>query len=269
MTLVKIQTSESHSFKILAELLQNCVRDAAFQINDDGMFLTCIDDGKTDNGTMCIDLKLYANNFPVFKFNAPFVLGVNLIHFHRMLKSVKKKSTLTLQINEDEPQKLNIIIQCGSENNQSMTSHVKVTNVQVTEVDLAEGYDKPIVCSSKGFSQLRTFTKIGPEIKVQFTNTWVKFSCSNDELMSRSITFGEVDQADPSIKNQTIYEHTFPADKITQLVKVAGLSTNVQIYAHNALPLKIQFNVASLGTLSIFIKSLKQLQKEAEQQEYL
>lgn len=269
LSLLKIKTTESHSFKVLAELLQNCVRDAAFQINEEGMFLTCIDEGKCESGTMCIDLKLYSNHFPIFKFNYPFKLGVNLIHFHQMLKSIKKKSTLTLEISEDEPQKLNIIVQSGSENNQPMISHVKVTNVQVTEVDLAVGYEKPIVCSSKDFSQLRTFTKIGDKISVHFCKTWVKFSCSNDELMSRTIAFGETDlQNEDANPTDEIHELTFPTDKITQLVKVAGLSTNVQLYVRKDLPLKIQFNVGSLGNLCIYLKSMQLLQKESEQQEY-
>lgn len=263
MAYFRLKTTESHSYKILAELLQNCVRDAAFEIREDGMFLTCIDEGKTDHGTVCIDLKLFAENFPIFKLKEPFVLGLNLIHFHRMLKSIKKKSTLMLQIEENDPYKLNIIVNSGTENNQPMTSHVKVTNVQVTEVDLAEGYDKPVVCSSKDFAQLRTFNKIGPEIKVQFNQSWVRFLCSNDELMSRSMTFGETDNED----DINYHEHTFHADSITQLVKVAGLSTNVQIYAHPELPLKIQFYVGSLGILCVFLKSLKQLQKEQDNQQ--
>lgn len=269
MSLFKIKTSESYSIKILAELLQNCLKEAAFIVTPDGLTLTCIDK-RSSRGTLCIDMTLSSTNFPIYKCNRErYVLGMNLLHFYKQLKSIKKKDVLTLEITEKDPQLLNISVQQGSDTN-PMISTVQVTNLQPNDIDVNGDPDKttwgnPIVCPSKDFAKLRTFHKVGAIVTMKFTKTWVLFSCG--DVMTRQLPFGEYDPLEAE-SSKDVHTHQFSTDNLTQLVKVSGLSANVQLYVHENLPLKIKMNVGSLGSLSILLKSNKQIEAEEDDEDY-
>lgn len=264
--LLQIRTQESYSFKILAELLQNCLKEAAFIVDSKGFHLSCVD-GKSEMGTMCINMHLDANNFRTFHCSREnFVLGLNLLHFYRMLKSIKKKEILTLEIFEDTPQDLYIIVNLmGELHAGAMRSKIKVSNVEPQNVCAEEEYGKPIVCPAKEFSKLRCFHRVDNVITMRFTTKWVKFKCNNGELLSREVFYGEKDTE--KTDNEEIHTQTYDADTILRLVKIAGLSTNIQIYAAPDIPLKVQMNVGSLGTLKIMLKSLEQLDRESSNED--
>lgn len=261
MSLLRINTLESYHFKILAELLQKCIKEAAFVVDKDGIRLTCIDK-KSDNGTLCIDMNLCSNNFPIFKCaNDRFVLGVTMLHFHQQLKNIKKKDSLTLEVQEAAPQKLLIKIHQGSNAN-AKEAIVQITNVQPVDIDVQGGYDKPIVCPSREFAELRTLHRIGQVITMRFTKTWAKFYCG--DIIHRTVTLGEFKEDEENDKS-IYHQHEFTPENLTQLVKISKLSTNVQLYVNEELPLKIKMNVGTLGTLSIFLKSIKQIEREEEE----
>ena len=78
-----------------------------------------------------IDLFLDAENFSIYKFKSDhsLYLGINLSHFHKMLRSIKKKDSLILFIKEDAPNNLGIKV-IPKENNRITTSYIKVQSIQ-------------------------------------------------------------------------------------------------------------------------------------------
>ncbi len=263
MSFLKIKTSESFSFKILAELLQNCIKEAAFVVTKQGIHLRCVDKRSSNGlGTILINLDLSANNFPIYKLNTDrFVLGMNLLHFYKMLKHVKKKDSLCLEIDEATPRDLSIIVQQGSDSEcNAMKSTIQVTHAQLTEIGIPEGYNKPVVCPSKDFAKIKNFNKVGTHTTMTCTKGQIQLSCSKEGMMSKSITFGEKDM-DSNIEP---FVQVFETENLTQLIKLSGLSTNVQIFVHPELPLKIKVSMGSVGQIDIFLKSLQQLEAEKE-----
>ena len=114
--LLYIYTHEAYTFKVLAELLQNCIIEACFIINEQGITLTGTD-SKTPAGTKLVHLELLRENFPIYQVpKEELQIGLNLMHLFKMLKSIKKKDKLTLFINKNNQLNLGILIQ-GNENN--------------------------------------------------------------------------------------------------------------------------------------------------------
>ena len=104
--LFKAKTQEGYIIKVLGELLQHSMETACFEVDEKGLKLRMMD----SNRILLIDLSLDAENFSIFKFKAPrkLYLGLNLTHFHKMLRSIKKKDSIMLFIKSENPTDLGI-----------------------------------------------------------------------------------------------------------------------------------------------------------------
>ena len=152
MTIIfKAKSQEAYCIKILAELLANNIKTGCFVVDESGISLCMMDHHRT----ILIDLNLVSENFSNYKFNAPkkMYIGINLNHFHKMLRSIKKKDSIELFIDEKSPNDLAIKV-IPKENNRVSTSFIKIQNVQNLDIDLPTGYSKPIIVSSSEFQKM-------------------------------------------------------------------------------------------------------------------
>ena len=102
--LFKCKTNEAYVLKILMELLHHTVKLACFQISPTGIYLRMMD----SNQKLLIDCELKSENFSLFYFNKTIEnqtinIGVNLNHFYKMLKSIKKRDSVCLYIEAGKP----------------------------------------------------------------------------------------------------------------------------------------------------------------------
>ena len=143
-TIFRAKTQEAYVIKILAELLSNNIKTGCFVIDDTGMYLCMMDSHKT----ILIDLFLKAENFQIYKFNnKKLYLGLNLNHLHKMTRSVKKKDSIELFIEEKSPNDLGIKV-IPKENNRTTVSYIKIQSIQNLDIDIPTGYSKPIIVNS-------------------------------------------------------------------------------------------------------------------------
>ena len=87
--ILKAKTQEGYIIKILGELLQNNIKTACFEVDKNGLKLRMMDSHRI----ILVDLFLDAENFSIYKFKSDrtLYLGINLTHFHKMLRSIKKE----------------------------------------------------------------------------------------------------------------------------------------------------------------------------------
>lgn len=253
----KCKSNEAYCIKILAELLSNNIKTGCFVIDDTGIYLRMMDHHRS----ILIDLNLNANNFQVYKFNSKKIyLGINLNHFHKMLKSIKKKDSIELFITEDAPNDLGIKV-IPKENNRVTTSYIKIQNVQNLDINIPTGYNKPIIVSSSEYQKLvKEMSSIGSTLKVLSKNYSIEFSCNAGGILKRTVQFGEIFDDDATDKDSSEYEQEFVTDQLCRITKLSGLSNNMQIFPGK--PLLFTSSVGSLGKISIYIKSKEQIDSE-------
>lgn len=253
----KCKSNEAYCIKILAELLSNNIKTGCFVIDDTGIYLRMMDHHRS----ILIDLNLNANNFQVYKFNSKKIyLGINLNHFHKMLKSIKKKDSIELFITEDAPNDLGIKV-IPKENNRVTTSYIKIQNVQNLDINIPTGYSKPIIVSSSEYQKLvKEMSSIGSTLKVLSKNYSIEFSCNAGGILKRTVQFGEIFDDDATDKDSSEYEQEFVTDQLCRITKLSGLSNNMQIFPGK--PLLFTSSVGSLGKISIYIKSKEQIDSE-------
>ena len=264
MTVIfKAKTHCAYTIKILAELLQNNIKTACFEIDESGVKLSMMD----HHETILIQLSLDSENFTFYKFKLKKkkFLGINLNHFHRMLKSIKKKDSMQLFINDDHPTDLGIKV-IPKENNRITTSFVKIQEKQNISIEVPTGYGKPVIVSSAEYQKMcKDMAHIGNVIHVTSKNFHVKFICNAGGVMKRHVEFGEMgdsDDEEEEDENVLEYNDDFDTEQLSRITKMAGLASNMQIYPKRKKPLLFKSAVGSLGKISIYIKSKDQIEKD-------
>ncbi len=266
MTVIfKAKTHCAYTIKVLAELLQNNIKTACFEIDKNGIKLCMMD----SNRMILIDLYLSSDNFTLYRFKEKdkLYLGINLSHFYKMLKSIKKKDSMQLFIDEDDRSELGIKV-IPKENNRITISFVKIQPIQTLDIDLPTGYDKPIIVSSSEYQKMcKDMARIGKTTKVYAKNFHIKFICDAGGIMKQRVEFGETGDSDDEDEDENgiEYEQDFNTEYLSKIAKIAGLGVNMQIYPKNGLPLMFRSTVGSLGKISIYIKSLDLLEQDDEE----
>lgn len=265
MPFFKCKTIEAYYIKILSELLTNNIKTGYFSIDNSGIGLRIMDNPQLT----LIDLNLASENFTTYRFQTDdkdkLCIGLNLNHFHKILKSIKKKDSLQMIIDTESSDELQIKT-IPKENTRTTTSCIKILNIQMLDIELPTGYGRPVIVNSSEFQKMcKDICSIGSNnIKVVSKNFFIEFIADVDSIIKRSVAFGEDDQDNEEEKKDTdTIEATFSTDQLQRIMKIAGLHTKLQIYTGRDLPILFRSNVGSLGTISVYIKSKEMIKKEA------
>jgi proliferating cell nuclear antigen PCNA len=251
----KAKSQEAYCIKILIELLTNNIKTGCFVIDENGISLCMMDHHRK----ILVDLSLKAENFSIFKFNSKKIyLGINLNHFNKLIRSVKKKDTIELSIDDESPTDLCIKV-IPKENNRITTSYVKIQNIQNLDIDLPTGYDKPIIVSSSEYQKtLKDLGNLGNTVKITSRNYQIEFHSDAGGILKRNVQFGEVDDSETEGEE---FSQEFATEQLCRITKLSGLGTNIQIYPGK--PLLFKSNIGTLGKIAIYIKSKEQIDSES------
>jgi proliferating cell nuclear antigen PCNA len=267
MPIFKCKTSEAYYIKILSELLTNNIKTGYFAIDNNGINLRIMDHPQLT----LIDLTLSSENFTSYKFQSndkdKLCIGLNLNHFHKILKSIKKKDSLQMYINTEATDELQIKT-IPKENTRTTTSYIKILNIQVLDIEVPTGYGRPVIVNSSEFQKMcKDICSIGSNnIKVVSRNFYIEFIADVDSIIKRSVSFGEgddddEDNSDEKKEGESI-ESTFSTDQLQRIMKISGLNTKLYIYTGIDLPILFRSNVGNLGTISVYLKSKEMTRKE-------
>lgn len=273
--LLKIKTKDGYIFKVLVELIQKYLKDACFVIDKKGISLTGVDT-KTKKGTKLICVDLPRTNFTKYKCeDEPFYAGLNMVHFYRILKSIKKKDTLVMYVKKDDPLKLFIQkLQAGEDEDKAMVHSINITQVRPHRRDPPNNYGDPIIATSKEFQKLKSLNRISKTMAVTCKKGRIEFFCDKEEVYSGCVPFGDIDSDDEDGESKEVvdeddeedYKQNFDAENIIHLVKLGGTSNNIQIYPSVDLPLRFKMNAGPLGNVDVYIKSREAIDEEQEEE---
>lgn len=265
MSLFTCKTNEAHVIKCLSELLQNNLKNTSFEIDHKGIRLKMTDSNKK----ILIDLELFAENFSLFKFKSSkkLYIGLNQGHFYKMLKTIKKKDSIVLFIEDEKTTDLGIQI-IPKEKNRITESFIKIQNIQHLDIDVPEGYSNPVIVPSSEYQKMcKDMANISNTISVTSRKYNIKFSSNAGSVYSREVKFGENDDEEYS---ETPVTQEFDTEQLTRISKIAGLNSsgtnNMQIYQNSNLPLLFRSPTGSLGKISIYVKSKQQIEEDEQTQ---
>lgn len=246
----RAQTNEGYLFKVLSELLQHNIKSCCLNLNEEGITLQM-----TDNQCkVLVDINLDKDKFNIykFKFKQKKIIGLNLSHFYKMLKSVKKKDTVELFIENEEDYNFGIKI-TPKDNSRTTTSYIKIQNIQNIEITLPDGYSNSVIIPSGEFHKMiKDMVQIGSQIEIQSTKNTIQFKCISEGIYSREVMFGIEDEDED---NEILFKDTFFTEQLHKIIKISGLSNKLYINTKSNMPLLFKTNVGTLGIINLFIKN--------------
>ena len=248
----RARTTEGFLFKVLAELLQNNIKSCCLNLSDEGITIRM-----TDNlMKVLINIRLDSDKFNVYKFNfkEKKIIGLNLSHFYKMLKSVKKKDTVEIFIEDNNEFNFGIRV-IPKDNTRVTTSFIKIQNIQNIQIPIPTGYDKSIIIPSGEFHKMvKDMIQIGNVIEINRTENTITFNCMSEGVFSRSVTFGEDDEDND---RKTLFKDQYNTDQLNKIIKISGLSNKLYICtkSEKGMPILFKTNIGSIGEIDLFIKN--------------
>lgn len=248
--LFKCTTKEGYMFKILGEILHNTLKTVNIEINESGIYSKMMDSHKK----FLISIKLESKNFGTYVCKTPFLFGLNIGHFYKIISSIKKKDNITLIVDEDSPNELQIVV-TPRERDHKEVSKINIQNIQSIDIEIPQSYNHPIHVSSTKFQKMcKDMLNIGKEINVYGNPEHITFECETPGIYKKKISFGNEEITSTSPDSST-YKYIFEAQQLVKISKIASLGNILYVYLDSHLPLLINSQIGSLGDISIFIKS--------------
>lgn len=260
--LFKAKTNDAYYIKILIELLQNNIKIGCFVIDKNGIHLNMYNSSET----IAISLTLHADKFNIYtcKFKKPKVIGINLDHFHKMIKSIKKNDSIVFTLTNTNENELHakIIPKDTSCRTQEIT--LIISEIQLYDLILPKDYDKHNIIKSNEFqSTCKELSNIDSNIVLFSKKHYIKFY-SNRGTHKKGAIFGEIDEDDDEDDDTDEYKQTYSSEFLLKICKISGLYKNLQVFIEEDNPLLIKSQIGNIGDISVYIKSNELIQKEKD-----
>ena len=95
---LEVKTVQSSAFRILIEAKKEILTDANLQFDETGIKVIAMD----ASHTVLVHLKLEAKNFESYYCPNKMILGVNMLNFFKLIKTMSNNDTLTLYVEQED-----------------------------------------------------------------------------------------------------------------------------------------------------------------------
>ena len=175
-----------------------------------------------------------------------------MANLFKYIKQIGNNDTLSLYIEENDPNKLGIKIENGEKNS--------ITRLKLNLMDLPDGvidippttFESVITMPSADFQKIvRDFFLIGDNMDIKSVGNQLIFSVKGDSGEAEHI-IGENNNGLSFIQNNNdneIIQGVFALKHLVMFCKSTVLSNQIQIFLKNNYPMIIEFKVAAMGVI--------------------
>lgn len=256
--LLEVKTVQTGAFRILIEALKEILTDANLEFDKTGLKVMAMD----TTHTVLVHLKLKAENFESYFADSKMVLGVNMIHFFKLIKTMGNHDSLTLFMERSDKNRLGIRIENGELN--------KVTTYKLRLIDLDEEnmnippatFSSVITMPSVEFQKTcRDMHTLSDKIEIKSVAGELIFRCGGDFAHQETI-MGESDVGIGYLKqnDDEIVQGVFLLRHLVLFTKCTNLCNTIEMYLKNDYPLIIKYTVASLGEIKLCLAPMRDIE---------
>lgn len=247
---IEIKTVQSAAFRVLTEALKEILTDANFEIDKSGIKIMAMD----ASHTVLVHLRLNAENFEHYKCTEKRVLGINMLNFFKLIKTMGNSDTLSLYVETNNESVLGIKIENSEKNT--------VTKYKLNLMDLHEDniqippatFDSVITMPSVDFQKIcRDMHNLADNLEIKSTENQLIFSCKG-HFASQETSIGETNAGLSFVKNENpdeIVQGIFALKHLVLFSKCTNLCNSIELYLKNDYPLILKYSVASLGDIKL------------------
>lgn len=241
---IEIITVQSSAIRILFESLKDILTDINIHISASGLKIVSMDGSKN----AIVHIKLLASQFEKFYCEASTELGINVLSFFKILKSVKNNDVISLAVKKSNDSKLIIKIE-NKEKQTIITSELKLLDINENLLHIPNiDYDSVITMPSTDFQNyIRDLSVISNELIIKTDENSITFETEGD-FATQSI---KINQQITSLQlnkwSNTI--NKFNLKYLLLFTKSSNLCNTIELYLKSNFPIIILYNVANLGQL--------------------
>jgi proliferating cell nuclear antigen len=247
---MEIRTVQSVSFKILVEALKELLSDTSIEIDSNGIRIVAMD----NNRMVLVHVKLEADKFEEFYCEKKIVIGLQMMNLHKLIKTINNNDSLTLFIEEDNPNYLGVKIENGTTRTQFKLDLMDLDNTKIS-VDPAP-VTTIITMPSCEFQKIcRDMSNIAENMEIKNVKNTIIFSCKGG-FCQQETTLTDDNTGNHHITNNggdsgEIVQGVFAIKHLVLFTKCTNLCNTCEIFLKNDYPLIIRYSVASLGEIKL------------------
>lgn len=245
---IYIVTVQSSVIKSLVEAVKEILPDTNIEINENSFKILAID----PTHTSLIHLNLEAKNFEKFHCVKPQIIGVNMINFFKLIKTVSNNDTITLFVHKNDLNHLGIKIE-NAVKNTSTTFKLNLMDLSSGNIKIPPAtFSSIITMKASDFQKMcRDMHTISDDIEIKSVDKNLILTCKGD-FAEQTTIIGETNGISFKKLNENddeIVQGIFSLKYLTMFSKCSNLSSTIQIYLKNNYPLILAYNVGTLGCI--------------------
>jgi proliferating cell nuclear antigen len=262
--ILELKTVQTNVFKTLTEALKEILTEANFEF--------FVGDSKNENDekkgyvkvvsmdpsqTALVHLRLEGKHCERYYCKKRTIVGVSMINFHKLIKTLTNNDTLTLYIKESDPSKLRIKLE-NVEKQQTCSYTLNLMDLNNQEVKIPnQTFEQYITMPSSDFQKIcRDMSNLTDVLEIRYIKNQLIFKGDGDfadsEIVISENANGEIKFSGISNLNGIIQGY-YNLKHLCLFTKCTNLSPNVTLFMKNDFPLIISYQVGSLGVLKLAI----------------
>ena len=258
--LFEIKTVQSGAFRSLIEAVKEIVTEANLEFSSEGIKVVNVD----ETHTVLVYLKLYADRFESFFCPKKHVLGVNMIYFFKLIKTMGNNDSLTLYLPESNPNKLGIRME-NSEKSTVTNYFLKLFDTDIEEIKIPSiSFTSIIHMPSVDLQKhCRDMNALGEKLDVEITSMGsdLIFRCNGDfaeqeTVISENNSTMRVQKGVSGSTNE-IVQGIFQLKHLVVFTKCTSLCPSIELCLRNDYPLILKYTVANLGEIRLVLAPMK------------
>lgn len=248
--IMELKTVQTNAFKTLTEALKEILTDANIEFTDSAMKIITMDPTQT----ILVHLKLEKDNFESYYCKHKIFIGVNMLNFFKLIRTLTNNDALTLFIEEGNTNLLGIRIENG-EKNSLTTYYLNLIEVDEASYQIPPAQFESIITMPSGeFNKIcRDMINLADIIEIKSVGSQLIFSCKG-EFASQETIIGETNNGLNFVKSTTednIIQGYYNLKHLVLFTKCTNLCNSIEMYMKNNFPIVIKFSVGSIGSLKL------------------
>jgi proliferating cell nuclear antigen len=268
--LFEIKTVQSGAFRTLIEALKEILTEANLEFDSNGIKVMAVD----ETHTVLVYLRLHADRFETYYCPAKHVLGVNMIYFFKLIKTMGNNDNLTLYLPASNPNKMGIRME-NSEKSTVTNYFLKLFDTDVEDIQIPSlNFTRIIHMPSLDLQKIcRDMNALGEKLDVEITSSGsdLIFKCIGDFAEQETIISENTNSAmkvhTPGATAGTLATATaeivqgiFTLKHLVLFTKCTSLCPSTELYMKNDWPLILRYTVANLGEVKLVLAPMKNRQ---------
>jgi len=275
------EVPKGYIIKILIDTLVAKLQKVKLILTSSGIYINETDEKQT----IFFNIELLRQNFKQYKCTHNMCVKLNLKFLQRLIRSIKKKDSMTICILKKKPNVMyfNVSQEYEDSSKQAIvdTNYAPIEHEEIPDkfISPTEGYNYPVIVPAQQFQKIKKLIGISVNkllhITIQRSN-YIKI-CTDDTSNSGSVkeigklvkSFDDEIETTTKSKNEypCLYSQKFDTDHFSSLIKLSGLQQQFQFYSpiKQGHPLLIKLQANTLGTIDIFIKDIELIRYEESQ----